>query len=285
MLFTKRPFTDLAREIRANLGKTKVTEPKADYNNTQENKARIRKILKTCTKLTPEGAVARYLAGRGLTVLPELNVYECWQIPYHEDKPAMVAVFRTPDGGLSTIQVTYLQGDKSVTKKERKFMPVVKPMAGSSVKLFEVKDSICAVCEGTESALAIYEKEGIQVFAAGSATGMEKIELPDYIKHVYIYADSDKNFVGQAAAYSLAKRLQNKGLEVRVCLLIDRDLVVDAGDKFDMLDFMILKDYENQSSTSRSGLGLPAQPAERTLWNHSSRGETGRRRAISARGV
>lgn len=243
LLYTERPFAELAREIRNNLDKTKMTEPKPEYNNYQENEAVIRKIMAKGKPITPETITARYLAGRGITVLPELHVFESWDIPYNEGKPAMVGVYKTPDGGLATLSVSMLSGDKKVIKTSRKFMPVVKPMAGSSIKLFNNRSPICAVCEGIESALAIHEKGGIQVYVAGSANGMEKIQLPDYIKYVYIYADSDANFVGQAAAYSLAKRLHAQGIQVEVVVLIDHNEIFDKGIKYDQLDHLILQKY------------------------------------------
>jgi putative DNA primase/helicase len=251
LLYTERPFAELAREIRNNLGKTKMTEPKPEYNNYQENESVIRSILKTCKKLRPDSVVARYLAGRGITVLPETNVYESYGIPFNEGKPAMVGCYRFPDGSLATISVSMLTGDQQVTRTSRKFMPVVKPMAGSSIKMFESRAPICAVCEGIETGLAIHMRDGIQVYVAGSANGMEKIELPEYITDVWIYADMDANFVGQKAAYTLAERLRRgkpgkDNTTVRVVTLPQRNFVVDEGDKYDFLDYVILTDYERR---------------------------------------
>ncbi len=70
---------------------------------------------------------------------------------------------------------------------------------------------------------------------------MANMDIPDTVKHVIIAADSDKNFVGQAAAYALAERLQAKGgrESVKVILLVDQEQVVDSGIPFDFNDYAI----------------------------------------------
>jgi len=75
--------------------------------------------------------------------------------------------------------------------------------------LFEPTEEL-AITEGIETALAVHIATGRAVWAAYSASNLEKISVPGSVKRVYIYADNDASFTGQAAAYALAKRLTAK---------------------------------------------------------------------------
>jgi putative DNA primase/helicase len=54
------------------------------------------------------------------------------------------------------------------------------------------------------SASALFD---MPVWATTSANLMEKWQPPEVAKHITIFADNDLNYVGQCAAYTLAKRL------------------------------------------------------------------------------
>jgi putative DNA primase/helicase len=84
-----------------------------------------------------------------------------------------------------------------------------------------------AIGEGIESALAAHLVGDCPAWAAGSVAQMAKIEIPDSIKHVLIYADNDKNGAGQKAAYALCKRLREEGknADVRIAPDVDTDWV------------------------------------------------------------
>jgi putative DNA primase/helicase len=45
---------------------------------------------------------------------------------------------------------------------------------------------------------------------------MASWEPPEGVREVVVFGDSDRSFTGQAAAYQLAKRLRNMGIEVDV---------------------------------------------------------------------
>ena len=68
------------------------------------------------------------------------------------------------------------------------------------------------MAEGIETALAVRQMTDEPVWSMVSSTLMAKFEPPPTIEKVVIFADNDRNYSGQKAAYTLANRLiiQNK---------------------------------------------------------------------------
>jgi putative DNA primase/helicase len=216
--------------------------------DTQQNEARIKKIHAGLKRITPDSVVALYLAKRGIKVLPDADCYQHDAVEYWQDgekslHPAMVSVFRTPTGEVATYHITYLSADgtKADVQTPRKVLPVIHSLAGASIRLFKAED-VLAITEGVETALCVTEDSGVPCWAAGSAQAMNNIVIPESVKTVWIYADSDESFTGQKAAYDLANRLKVKeGKTVRVVTLIDQRPVEDYGVKYDFNDYAILK--------------------------------------------
>jgi putative DNA primase/helicase len=116
-----------------------------------------------------------------------------------------------PDGQLVSAHRIYI----AVVKPRKKMMPVVGTVTGASVRLFPPGDTL-AVSEGIETGLAVHELTGLPVWAALSDNGLSSFVPPASVKTIAIYGDNDANFVGQQAAYALAKRLFAAGLRVTV---------------------------------------------------------------------
>jgi putative DNA primase/helicase len=170
--------------------------------DTQQNEARIKKIHAGLKRITPESATFLYLAKRGISVLPDKDCYHSEGVEYWQDGiatayPAMVSVFRTPEGEVSTFHITYLtnEGEKAPVPTPKKILPIMRPMAGGCIRLFEAEE-VLAITEGIETALSARQDQNIHCWAAGSAQAMVNIVIPETVKTVWIYADSDESFTG-----------------------------------------------------------------------------------------
>jgi putative DNA primase/helicase len=94
-------------------------------------------------------------------------------------------------------------------------MPPVETISGGAVRLHEPTDEL-GVAEGIENALAAFQIFGIPTWAALFAENLKRFEPPSGISGLHIYADNDSNYVGQEAAFCLARRLTRHGFPVEV---------------------------------------------------------------------
>ena len=95
--------------------------------------------------------------------------------------------------------------------------------------------------EGIETAIAAHEVFNVPVWAALTAQLLESFEPPETVKTLHIFADNDRNFHGQKAAYTLAHRLKIEAARakreieifVRVPDVIDTDWldVLNGGER------------------------------------------------------
>lgn len=242
-------FKTAADEVRKIIGQCKMTT--STPSDPAKNEARLKNIHAGLQRITPECIVSRYLAGRGIKVMPERDCYFHPGIDYYQDGksvgkfPAMVSTFRTVDGETSTMHITYLHNDgsnKLDVDSPRKILPTIRPLPGSAIRLFNPVDNAICIAEGIETALSFHMETGMPVWAAGNAGNLAAMEIPEDIKHIAIVSDSDKNFVGQEAAYTLARRLSAKGdrESIKVITLIDQEQVIDSGNSYDFNDYVIL---------------------------------------------
>jgi putative DNA primase/helicase len=130
--------------------------------------------------------------------------------------PAMVARIRYPDGAGASIHRTYLteDGHKASVPQVKKIM-AGKPLNTGSVRLGAAVMTL-GIAEGIETALAASQRFGVPVWAATNAVLLESWVPPDGVSRVLIAGDNDASFTGQAAAFSLARRLVRDGLAVEV---------------------------------------------------------------------
>ena len=187
--------------------------------------AALRALYQASQPIADSDPVARYLACRGVygAPLPEKVVRFAPELRHGRSDgrhPAMIAVFSAPDGKAGTIHRTYLthDGRKADLDPVRKFMPGPIPVGGA-IRLGPVAGTM-GVAEGIETALAASQRFGHPVWATTSEVLLQKWVPPREAKRIVVYGDNDQNFVGQTAAYALAKRLVHDAAKDKIDLQV-----------------------------------------------------------------
>lgn len=165
-------------------------------------------IEKALREATAPDIVEDYLASRGISGLPEplrghrgLNLWD-------EDRhlvgrfPAVVAPILGPDGEIQSAHRIYLS-----EPRVKKLMPPIDTISGGAVRLFEPTESL-GIAEGIETACGAYELFRIPTWSVISTSGIESFVPPAGITMLTVFADNDRNFAGQKAAFALAARLK-----------------------------------------------------------------------------
>jgi len=131
----------------------------------------------------------------------------------------MAAKINSPDGKGISVHKTYLltNGEKAPLDPNKVMMPG--PLVpGASIWLTDPMAHL-GIAEGIETALSASLIHKVPTWAAISATMMKSFEPPEICKKLTIFADNDSNFVGQAAAFELARRLvTTRQIDVQVMI-------------------------------------------------------------------
>ena len=161
-----------------------------------------------------------YLYSRGLKVkstelrfIPELYCSET-----ETNHPGMISRVCDVSGIGQTLHRMYLTSDggKANVQQPRKLNPGGFPKGGA-IRLAPAAARM-GVAEGIETALSASVIGGMPVWSTVSEALLQTWQPPEIAKEIFIWADNDANYVGQNAAYALAKRLklENGVLEIKV---------------------------------------------------------------------
>ncbi|MEZ9863866.1 toprim domain-containing protein [Vibrio breoganii] len=199
--------------------------------NLEKCRAYLRKVWSSTTDLTsPEAKLARiYLDSRGLD-LKRLNLQGLSKtIRFHpslelyHDKvkigsyPALITMVRYEDGKPACLHRTYLDESGRKLSISRKGEPIAakkltsscedKMLSGGSIQLGIPQSNYLHVTEGIETALSVMQVKQEAVWPCVSATLLAKFAPPKEIKHIFIWADKDREKNGKCAGLEAAKEL------------------------------------------------------------------------------
>lgn len=192
-------FPEAARQVETVIGKTRLEPSKIPQTEAQKRMAKNR-LWKSSAAVTLADPVGKYLNHRiGLTEFP--SCIRC------APEPMMVAMMTDPAGKPSTLHRTYLTDDGHKANREavRRMMPgtIAK---GSAVRLAPYTGAL-GIAEGIETALSATALTGIPCWAALTEGLLVSWQWPDDAQQIVIFGDNDANYVGQSAAYALARRI------------------------------------------------------------------------------
>ena len=218
-------FSGAKREIERHIGESQIIVPKLNKSEAErEERARdqMAALWARGQRLDGSDIASRYLIKRGIELdewpasLRWIGDLDYWKEKERFQFPAMMAKFVAADNSRAIMHKTYLSepGEKAKVDDAKKLSPGKVP-AGGAVRLFPFDDTL-GIAEGIETALSAFILFKIPTWACLTAGAMVKWVPPKAAKTIYIFGDLDKKFAGQHAAYSLAYRLANEGLDIEV---------------------------------------------------------------------
>ena len=203
-------FPDTLKKISSIIGIPDNSRAKQDY----DPKKSLTDLWGRSKKFCGSDPVAQYLHDRGIVIEPQNIRYcpDCWESDTKKKYYAMIARFMNSEGKPISLHRTYINGrGKAGIKSPKKLMKGTEPLSGGAIRLFKPTD-VLGIAEGIETAISATQLTDIPCWSAVSSTLLKAWKPPEGIKKIVIFGDSDPNYAGQMAAYSLANRLYNADL-------------------------------------------------------------------------
>jgi putative DNA primase/helicase len=216
-------------------GHGKQAEAPEERFDTPEERDRRRRNIATIWNETVQdpGRIAEYLQHRGLSGQVPENLRLHRALGYFDrdaeghlqhlgDFPTIVAPVQSADGEIVALHRTYLDPagpGKAGVPAPKKLTPAIRPGAtkGTTIRLAPAGQTL-AISERIETGIAVMEATELPVWAAMSAGGVERVQIPLTVRRVVLWADNDTSMAGQQAVEKAAARLAAQGHEVLILL-------------------------------------------------------------------
>lgn len=232
--YTGKTMPEVSREIDQMIGAGSL--PEARVQQQRDPRPALNRT-RSELRAIHGSPVERYLRWRGLQPSPRTRFQASrtyWDRGAAAGRyPAMVHCVMDPHGRPATFHVTYLSDDgsgKAPVQCPKKLMPPSRDWKGGAIRLFP-QAPIMGIAEGVETAMAARQLFGIPVWAAVSADNLAAFVPPDGIECLYIFADNDKSYTGQARAYALAHRLVTARESIACVVMVPGKTGTDFADE------------------------------------------------------
>ena len=125
--------------------------------------------------------------------------------------PAVLAAVQRPDRTMVALQATFLDAGSGAKAALSPPRLTIGKLGTGGVRL-AAAEAVLGIAEGVETALSAMELSGVPCWASLSGHRLGKITLPDIVREVHLFADSDA--AGQLAAEPAATRYAAGGRRV-----------------------------------------------------------------------
>lgn len=196
-------FREAVAQVDRVIGAVPLDQGRSEQTDEEKREA-LRRLWRASDPIRPDCPAGKYLYARcGLTEFPSC-------LRSGRDSPMLLAAVSAPNGKPATIHRTYLtaQGCQSNIDKPKKLMPGSVPR-GAAIRLAPYADEL-GIAEGIETALSATAMFGVPCWALIAEGYMRTWQIPIDLKRLIVFGDNDKNFVGQAAAYEIARRVKTE---------------------------------------------------------------------------
>jgi putative DNA primase/helicase len=208
-LTTGKDFKTLAGEVDRIIGNTFSGQRAAKPETANQRERVIRKYATLLPLRDTDGE--RYLKSRGIVTLPPEGVKFCdKQRVNGEILQALYSLATDSRGELCYLHRTILKNAQKSTAggpakkltrlQEESYTDHAQSVA---IRLFPVASTL-GIAEGLETAMAAYQITHCNTWATLNTAFMRRFTVPDGVKHLIVFADSDQSAAGHAAAFDCA---------------------------------------------------------------------------------